>query len=83
MKIDNFNIINKIRATSNISLFIQLNLRQSSLDFTWFCVFFQCYRFISMELGQKIGYHHDINIEVNTPKKNFVATVHNAQKIYV
>ena len=28
----------------------------------------------------KNGYLHDINIEVNTPKK-IVATVHNAQKI--
>ena len=34
-----------------------------------------------MQLGQKIGYLHDINIEVNT-QKNLVATEHNAQKIY-
>ena len=31
-----------------------------------------------MQLGQNIGYLHEINIEVNTPEK-FVATVHNAQ----
>ena len=32
MKRDNFNIINIIRTTSNISLSIQLHLRRSSLD---------------------------------------------------
>ena len=68
MKRDNFNIINLIRTTSNISLSIQLHLRRSSLDLRG-TVFFQCYRFSSMQLGQKIGYVHDINIEVNTPKK--------------
>ena len=38
MKRDYLNIINIIRTTSNISLSIQLNLRRSSLDFTWYCV---------------------------------------------
>ena len=64
MKRDNFNIINIIRTTSNI-----LNLKGEVALTLCGTVSFQCYGFRSMQLGQKIGYLHDINIEVNTPKK--------------